>query len=401
MRAPRILFYAVNGLGLGHVTRMLALARAVRRQSPAAEILFLTSSEAAHIVYREGFAALKLPSRNAARSGGLRHSSWLRLMQSVTLNAATAFDPHILIVDSFAAGTTQELLPILRWPLRKVFVFRAQRPERAADPLFQTTLRHYDLILVPHEKGSEEIPLPSEVEVVWTGPMLIRDRSELLSREDARTALELPSDAEVALLTLGGGGEPTTIAARRLFFEAAHLAVNRALWIETSGPLSGALQYNDGGNGGVENDGDATANPAVRRLRDVQPLMPYLNAFDYAVSAAGYNTVHELQAAHVPAILWPFARDLDDQASRTAALARAGRAIEMGEGVGIGIGGENTGSETKNETAEAVVRRDELTTALCQIALPEVRDRLRTAMANAQTVNGTGCGADAVLKLLP
>src|SRR5690349_10863784 len=45
-RYPRILFYAVNGLGLGHVTRLLAIARAVRELEPNAEIVFFTSSEA-------------------------------------------------------------------------------------------------------------------------------------------------------------------------------------------------------------------------------------------------------------------------------------------------------------------------------------------------------------------
>ena len=47
----RFAFYAVNGLGVGHVTRLLSIARALRVQSPGCEVLFLTSSEASqHLV---------------------------------------------------------------------------------------------------------------------------------------------------------------------------------------------------------------------------------------------------------------------------------------------------------------------------------------------------------------
>ena len=226
MNRPRLLFYAVDGLGLGHVTRMLALARAVRRLSPGAEILFLTTSEASHVIYQEGFAALKLPSRTAASSGGLRGGSWLRLTQTVAWNAVAAFDPHCLIVDTFAAGTLQELLPILRWPLRKVFVFRAQRKERATDPFLQRTLELYDLILVPHAPDSEDVPTPQNTRAVWTGPMLLRDASELLPRLEARRALGLPLQGEIGLFAPGRKSKRAVYAARR---KAAPLGANSSL----------------------------------------------------------------------------------------------------------------------------------------------------------------------------
>ena len=41
----RFLFCCVNGTGLGHITRTLAVARQVRKLAPDAEILVLTSSE--------------------------------------------------------------------------------------------------------------------------------------------------------------------------------------------------------------------------------------------------------------------------------------------------------------------------------------------------------------------
>ena len=56
-------------------------------------------------------------------------------------------------------------------------------------------------------------------------------------------------------------------------------------------------------------------------MRDVMP------AFDGAVSAAGYNSVHELMFAGIPTVLVPFGRVLDDQERRARELADAGACL--------------------------------------------------------------------------
>ena len=76
----RLLFYAVNGLGLGHVTRLLAIARAVRSLAPDSQILFLTTSEADWVIYREGFAAVKIPSRSILATAKLRPAVYTKLV---------------------------------------------------------------------------------------------------------------------------------------------------------------------------------------------------------------------------------------------------------------------------------------------------------------------------------
>ncbi|WP_229635446.1 hypothetical protein, partial [Pseudomonas syringae] len=48
------LFLPINGAGLGHVSRALAVAKELRTQKPEAHIVFLTTSIAVHLVYREG-----------------------------------------------------------------------------------------------------------------------------------------------------------------------------------------------------------------------------------------------------------------------------------------------------------------------------------------------------------
>jgi UDP-N-acetylglucosamine--N-acetylmuramyl-(pentapeptide) pyrophosphoryl-undecaprenol N-acetylglucosamine transferase len=309
MRYPRILFYAVNGLGLGHVTRLLAIARKVRTRAPEAEIVFFTSSEAEDVIFREGFAAFKVPSKTLRMQAGLRPATYARILQTVTLNLLASFHPHVLVVDTFPAGTIQELLPILRWDSRKVFVFRVQRPEAARSPLTQNALQLYDLAVIPHNEGEEDVPLPEGLERVWTGPILIRGRTETKPREEARAMLDLPPDGPALYVTFGGGGDAEMdralgAAVETLAGGLAHLAV-------ACGPLyRGQLPRRAG------------VTPV-----DYYPMAELYPAFDAALSAAGYNTAMELLHHGVPSAFIPFPRQVDDQEARAYRIEACGAGL--------------------------------------------------------------------------
>ncbi len=307
---PRLLFYAVNGLGLGHVTRLLAIARQVRARCPGAQILFVTASEADSVIYKEGFAALKLPSKTIAGATRLRPQTYAKLVQTVTWNAVAAFNPAALIVDTFPAGAMQELLPLLRWEMRRVFVYRVQQPEKASDPYFQNTLGLYDLALIPHPFGSQEIPLPPETPGVWTGDILIRTRDEALPRDEARARLGLPLDGRVLYVTFGGGGDAELHASLAVAFDA--LGDSDWTLAVAAAPL------------------DPRARPTLPAnacwVSDY-PMAECFNAFDGAISAAGYNSVAEILHHGLPAVLLPFARGVDDQFARVREAVDAGAAL--------------------------------------------------------------------------
>lgn len=361
MRYPRILFYAVNGLGLGHVTRLLAIARKVRDREPGAEIVFLTSSEAEDVVYREGFAAFKVPSKNLRMRTSIRAATYSRMVQTVSLNVLAAFHPHILVVDTFPAGAIQELLPVLRWDSRKVFVFRAQRVEAAASLLTQNALQLYDLAILPHEEGSEEIPLPEGLERVWTGPILIRDRSEALSKEEARKRLNLPAEGKIVYVTFGGGGDEEIASALQVTLDVAsslpgvHVAVAAA-------PLQQERMH---------------AQASVTVVQHY-PMAEMFAAFDAAVSAAGYNTTNELLHFGVPTVFVPFARQLDDQEARAERIATAGAAESL-----------NT------------LDPDELREKLLKVLNPEYASILSSRGRGHLATSGAERAADAILQLLP
>jgi predicted glycosyltransferase len=314
MASVRILFYAVNGLGLGHVTRLLAIARQVRAQRAEAQCLFLTASEADEVIYQEGFPAFKAPSRTARVTSALDPARYARTVQSVTWSLVSAFDPHILVVDTLPAGSVQELLPLLRWNMTKVFIFREQRPEYATDPYLQNTLRLYQQVIVPHLPGECVAPVPEGVRECWTGPILLRERAEALRRPEARRRLGLPGDAAPwVLISFGGGGDPDArmLAAR---CAALHEKLPAIRLARAPGPLW---------HGSVD-------LPGVQVLHHY-PLAEWLAAFDAAISAAGYNSANELLHNGVPTIFLPIEKGVDDQRARAARIAAAGAGMLLEE----------------------------------------------------------------------
>ncbi|OQA32906.1 MAG: undecaprenyldiphospho-muramoylpentapeptide beta-N- acetylglucosaminyltransferase [Betaproteobacteria bacterium ADurb.Bin341] len=311
MAAPRLVFYAVNGLGLGHVTRLLAIARAVRRIARRAEILFITSSEADGVIYREGFAAVKLPSKTIREQCGLSKGTYLKLAQSVTWTTLSSFNPDVLIVDTYPSGSFEELLPVLRWKQKNVFVFREQREATYLSKLLMAVLPLYDRLIIPHDDIEAVGHLPEPHKAHAVGPILIREKNEILSRAEARRALNLPLDGLLFYGSFGGGGDPETRRALELTAQAiaelpdAHLVL-------AAGPL---LRQS------------LPAREKITVLSDRYPMLDVLPAFDAAITAAGYNTVHELLFAGIPSVLVPFGRVLDDQEKRVQSLAEQGACL--------------------------------------------------------------------------
>lgn len=311
MAAPRLVFYAVNGLGLGHVTRLLAIARAIRRIAHRAEILFITSSEADGVIYREGFAAVKLPSKTIREQCGISKGSYLKMAQSVTWTTLSSFDPDVLIVDTYPSGSFEELIPVLRWKQKNVFVFREQRQETYLSKLLAAVLPLYDRLIIPHEDLEAVGKLPEPHKARAVGPILIRDKNEILGRAEARRALKLPLDGLLFYGSFGGGGDPETKRALELTAQALR-EIPDAQLVLGAGPLLRQAPE---------------VPPGVTVITGRYPMLDVLPAFDAAITAAGYNTVHELLYAGIPSVLVPFGRVLDDQEKRVQTLAEQGACL--------------------------------------------------------------------------
>ena len=316
----RIVNYAVNGLGLGHLTRLIAINRQIRRLSTLledpAEIFFLTSSEADTLCYQNGFAAFKIPSKSAINACEISATAYRRIAKQWIWNTISHCQPDILIVDTFPTGSFGELFDVFDLGQKNVFIYRAVRPEVAKNATFQSALRGYDKIIQPLEQGENGSPVPDVLQdrLVTTGEILLRSREEILSREEARQILGIAPGAFAVYVSTGGGGDHE---AERRFQNARNAALElpHLRFIFGAGPLYRGQEF---------------YAPNVSWTRQYG-LMHYFHAFDAALTAGGFNSVNELLHVGIPCAFYPEPRTYDDQEARVARIAAAGAGIVLSE----------------------------------------------------------------------
>jgi len=320
-RPTKIVLYAVNGSGLGHATRLLAIARWLRRletlaSGVAPEIVFLTSTEATSLLSDARFAAFKLPSKGVARAAGLDPVEHRRLARHFVWQTLAVLAPDLLVVDTFPQGSFDELLPVLDGPMKKVLVLRGVKPEFGQRPIFQAALRLYDRVIVPHAEGAApelEGVLPRDRPVAWVGDVLAVEPAGA-SRAELRDELGLPAHGGPALvyLSAGGGGDAGSEAALRALCAPlvgrpdVHLLVG-------AGPLYRGRRI-------VGPNLTWWIEPGVSR---------WFPALDAALSAGGYNTLHELLHVGVPSAFFAQDKIADRQDARVARVVAAGGALAL------------------------------------------------------------------------
>jgi spore coat polysaccharide biosynthesis predicted glycosyltransferase SpsG len=312
VKRVRIVSYAINGRGLGHLVRQLAILRWVRRYGAllnvSVECWVLTTSEADTLARREGIPAFKMPSKAMMRDAGIDPTRWLAVGRQWVMNAIAGLHPDVLVVDTFPGGSFGELLPVLETVPTRVLVARAVKDDVAADDAYRALLPLYQKTIVPDEPPR---PRPDGTGPgsagLCVGPILLREREELLARAEARAALGITRDRAV-YVTLGGGGDEAAarvlpVLSERLVARGWHVVVG-------AGPLY---------------IGPERRGPHITWMDRYVPL-ELLPGVDAAVSAGGYNSVTELMFAGVPAVFLPQPRIADDQDGRARAAVEAGAA---------------------------------------------------------------------------
>lgn len=314
-RSLSLVSYAVNGSGLGHVARQVAIHRWLRRYASfcgvATQHWFLTTSEADTWLWHEGFAAFKLPSKSVVEAAGVNKLAYLALAKQWIWHSLALLRPDLLIVDTFPNGSFQELLGALDLCRHRALVLRPVKADIGQQAAFRAVAGLYDRVIVPavaDDGGAEALGLDPR-RVAFTGPIMRAERFELRPRAAARQALGVAPDACCVLVSAGGGGDA---GATQLFQRTAELLAGdpRLHLVLAAGPL-----YR----------GTPRRGPRVTWWTE-PGLGEQLLGVDAAICAAGFNTAHELLFAGVPTVFVPQTKIADDQVARVDALVRAGAA---------------------------------------------------------------------------
>ena len=306
----RALFVASNGIGVGHVTRMLAIAR---RLSDHIDPIFVTLGHSARLVEAFGFKAEYIPSRLYAEAAFPEWDAWYRVELEHLIDR---YDARLVVYDG--AHPTEGMVHAvgsrggtkLAW-IRQGMLGSAQLPDLENS-------RFCDLIIEPGEiAAAYDVGVTSSRrgEVKAVGPIRLLDEDEILTRNDAAAALGLDEQRPAVLLQLGAGANRDNLA-------IVHSAVD--ILLRFPEVQVGVLEWSISGY-------KLPALPGTLIIRGF-PISRYLKAFDFCISAAGYNAFHELICEAVPTVFVANTHpSMDDQAGRARFAQDAGAAFDLPE----------------------------------------------------------------------
>jgi predicted glycosyltransferase len=288
----RILFHAINHVGLGHINRSIAVAQWLQAAIPNLQVLFLIEG-GEDFIDPTGYPWILIP-------GQASENEHIEQIASKTIEV---FQPDVMVHETLlrpvihkavrAAGVKQVVMGSLGDALRDQFRHNLR------------LLNQVHLLIVLQQRAEvltadQELIAQYQGQTLYAGPLVRRKKQ--LSSDALRRKLGLSPENKVIFVTFGGGGWDlargllSTILATR---EQILSRYPQARLIAIPGPhFSGNLPEQD----------DFVCY--VSRFEAF--LSDYVDIASVVVMMAGYSTVNEIASSGVPAICIA-APDAEDQ----------------------------------------------------------------------------------------
>lgn len=281
---PRVLYFTSNGIGMGHLTRVLACAR---RHRDEAEPIIVSMSRAYSVARTEGFMAEFIPF---FRSSGMDQSTWHLTLRAELVEMFRFYRPNVVVLDGNVPYDGL-LNALAEFPeIWKVWLRRAMWPPGVGEHL----LKHqseFDAVLEPGELAADVdrgLTVNRRRDSRCVAPIGYLQQEEALGRQTARTVLGLDSERPAVFLQLGSGNNMHLDTIRSLVIERLLSDARRDVPQIVVGEWQVGLNKSD-------------LPEHVTVLRSF-PFARFLPAFDFAVALAGYNTFHENLHACLPTL---------------------------------------------------------------------------------------------------
>jgi len=334
-----VVLVSSNGAGLGHLTRL----EAINRQLTCSTMIYTLSKgfrrlekRADELVYFPSSATLDLSS-----------STWNPLFFGHFSAFIATTNPKVIVFDgTFLYAPVVETSKALGVPLVWIRRGRWKDNVRSRSIQFNSPEKFCDLVIVPGEyANTDSISTSSSVENV--APVVVHEQIELLTRQAALEGFALSSVKKYVLVQLGAGNINDIDDWVSAACDAILSLGEEWVPVLLSNPLSSDRQL-----------------PSKAVIIKAFPISLYLNAFEFVLIAAGYNSVQEAIAAEIPFITVPNLKTAtDDQLRRALAIDEAG----------LGI---------------AVSQLADLRSAIHKLASPMIRDQMRRIQSSGQKPDG-------------
>jgi len=305
---PVVVFFTDNGKGLGHVTRMLAVARRARgRFRP----YFLTLSLGYQILRGQDIPAEFFPPYHHL---GLTKGEWSPLLMERLAEVIAGTEARAVVVDHVTPPKTfgelrRQLSGVeMIWSRRGLWKPGTNRGAIDLEDAFDQVVEPGDLA-APIDIGSST---SNRTGIRSIEPVILLDPSGAMPRQEARRLLGLPDTGRALLLNLSAPDTASLVAMLEKVRDVVR-SVSKGEQIQLFAPLH---PLHD----------DSLASVEGVTFAPVYPVAEFLAAFDGAVSTAGYNSFHELMASGLPVTFVAHSQtNVDDQQRRARFAQLSGR----------------------------------------------------------------------------
>lgn len=303
-----VLFFTDNGAGLGHLTRLLAVARQARgRFRP----VFLTMSLGYPLLIDAGMPCEYFPAYSVF---GLSKAKWSQHLTVRVGEVIEQFGVEVVVVDHVAPprsfGHLRKAAENVTFVWSRRGLWKREKNVGAVE-----LSDDFDMVVEP---GDVAAPIDMgattrhRAGVRSVEPIVLVDPRDYLPRDEARAELGLPVEGRVLLLQIGDSS-PIRLAQLQAHVRDVMARVSGGETIHIFSPLHPLHR--------------STAN-RVRGIHSmpIYPIARYYRAFDAVVSNPGYNSFHEIVLSGLPALFVSRDSNIDDQERRGRFGALSGRA---------------------------------------------------------------------------
>ena len=300
MEKPTIILATSNGIGMGHLTRASAIAAELK--SFANPIIISMASGVVEVPKIADVDFEYVPGRDRKWMGRFE---WDRYLRDRIVALIDETDAKIVSFDGVVPYPGIIGIKSIRPKVKLVWVRRGFWQKTPQRYLLELQSKMMDLIITPGDYGQsyDKGPTANRKDSLLVKPISIFNSKSALNREDAKKLLGLDLNRPAVLVQLGIGEADLNAkmtAALKGLVDWPNLQV-----VLTKEPIDSL---------GVNLAPDGLDLKVIRHF----PLANVLNAFDAAICAAGYNSVHEELAAKIPTLFIPNIRGTDNQAARAA-----------------------------------------------------------------------------------
>jgi UDP-N-acetylglucosamine--N-acetylmuramyl-(pentapeptide) pyrophosphoryl-undecaprenol N-acetylglucosamine transferase len=312
-----ILFHAPNRVGLGHLTRLSSIALAIRRTQTGVRPLFAIEGSGHVLLDVMGLPYLPLPSSYSM----YKTECWAQwtevdrrtLSKRLCRAIVKSVNPQLAVFDCFPSLAMVDAAVRQGTPV--VLCLREMMDMSKYLAHIDRLLPYLALILIPHDPGTFEPPPSLHGKCRFVG-QVVRPFA------DSRNLRSNIVDHPRIIITGGGGGFRGTAS----FYNLAMKAFCELRFVYPS--LDGRLIVGPL----FQEWTQLQVAPGITVVPFEADMMRAFSEADLVISAAGYNSVAEVEQVGVRGILVPSETNWDDQHARASRSARLHPHIRRFEG---------------------------------------------------------------------